>query len=194
MTEDAAYDALRAYLVKLAADAVLIDPTRAALPNIIRDAQGAPRPDGTYVMIEFIADRDLDEFDDEIYQEDEIVTGSGPTAENRVVMCKSRGVEWLFRINVYASRPMDWARLFRAGLRTGEASVWMAPLVVRDVRDIKREPELIQQTWEGRAMFEVVIGAVATESLLVDVIETGEIITEGVGGSTVTTSFTYAKP
>lgn len=194
MHEDAAYDLLRAFLVKLAADAVLIDAARAPLGNVIRDAQGAPRPTGTYAMIEFITDRDVEEFSDERYQAVEIVTGSGPSAESRVVMCKSRGVEWLFRVNVYAPRPMDWARLFAAGLRSAEASVWMAPIVVRDVRDIKRAPALIQQQWEGRAMFEVVLGAVATDSLLVDVIETGEIITEGAGGSTVTAGFTFTKP
>lgn len=188
MTEEEASDTLRAYLVKLAADAILINPAREVLANIIHDAPEAPRPVGPYAMIEFITDRDLAELDDEIYQD---VTLGG---ESRVVMCKSRGVEWLFRVNVYASRPIDWCRLFAAGLRSAEAAVWMAPLVVRDVRDIKRAPQLIQQDWEGRAMFEVALGAVATEPLLVDVIETGEIITEGAGGSTVTAGFTFTKP
>lgn len=192
MHEDAAYDLLRAYLVKLAADAVLIDPERAPLGDVIRDAQGAPRPAGTYAMIEFITDRDVEEFNDESYED--ITIGTGPSAVERVAMCKSRGVEWLFRVNVFAPRPIDWARLFAAGLRSAESSVWMAPIVVRDVRPIKREPELIQQRWEGRAMFEVVLGAVAIDTLLVDVIETGEIITEGDGGSTVTAGFTYVKP
>jgi hypothetical protein len=192
MDEDGAFDALRAYLVKLAADAILIDPEREHLTDVIRDAQGAPRPDGPYCMIDFIADRDLGELDDEVYSD--ITIGTGEDAEDRVLMCKSRGVEWLFRVNVYSPRPIDWCRLFASGLRSAEASVWMAPLVVRDVRDIKRAPELIQQRWEGRAMFEVALGAVATEPLLVDVIETGEIITEGAGGSTVTAGFTFTKP
>lgn len=192
MDEDGAYDALEAFLRKLAADAILIDPARAPLAVVIRDAQGAPRPRGAYAMIEFIADRDLEEFSDETYGE--ISVGSGPSAEERVLMCKSRGVEWLFRVNVCAPRPIDWARLFASGLRSAESSVWMAPLVVRDVRDIKRAPELIQQRWEGRAMFEVALGAVASEPLLIDVVETGEVITEGSGGTTVTAGFTYAKP
>lgn len=188
MTEDGASDTLCDFLEKLAADAILIDPARAALGPVIKDRPGAPRPTGAYVMVEFITDRDVDELDDESY--DEVTIGS----EERVVMCKSRGVELLFRVNVYAQRPMDWAKLFRAGLRSAEAAVWMAPLVVRDVRDIKRAPELVQQQWEGRAMFEVALGAVATESLLVDVIETGTVTTEGAGGATVTTSFTFTKP
>jgi hypothetical protein len=192
MDEDGAYDALRAFLLKLATDALLIDPARAAFGDVIRDAQGAPRPQGAYAMIEFLADRDLEEFTDERYST--ITTGSGPGAEERVLMCKSRGVEWLFRVNIYAPRPINWARLFVSGLRSAESSVWMAPLVVRDVRDIKRSPELIQQRWEGRAMFEVILGAVATEPLLIDVVETGEVITEGAGGSTVTAGFTYSKP
>lgn len=189
MTEDGAYQSLRDFLGKLAADAILIDPARVPLAAVIRDAQGGPRPHGPYAMIEFITDRDVEELDDERYSD--IVLAGGV---NRVAMCKSRGVEWLFRVNVYAPRPMDWAKLFRAGLRSAEASVWMAPLVVRDVRDIKRSPELVQQTWEGRAMFEVALGAVTTDQLLVDVIETGEVITEGAGGSAVTAGFTFTKP
>jgi hypothetical protein len=192
MHEDGAFDRLQAYLTKLAADARALDPTREALGKVIRDAQGAPRPDGAYSMIEFIADRDLGELNDEAYSA--ITIGTGEDADDRVVMCKSRGVEWLFRVNVYSPRPIDWCRLFAAGLRSAEACVWMAPLVVRDVRDIKRAPELIQQRWEGRAMFEVALGAVATDQLLVDVIETGEIITQGAGGSTVTAGFTFTKP
>lgn len=190
MDETAAYDALRGFLVKLAADALLIDQNREALADVILDAQGAPRPDGPYAMIEFITDVDLAEFDDETYSD--VTVGTGPDAVGRVALCKSRGVAWLFRINVYASRPMDWARLFRAGLRSGEASVWMAPLVVREVREVKRAPELIQQRWEGRAMFEVALGAAATDTLLVDVIETGTVITSGDG--TVDASFTFTKP
>lgn len=188
MTEDDAFDLLRAYLVKVAADAVLIAPAREVLVDVIRDAQGAPRPVGAYAMIDFITDRDLDEVDGESFGDVNI------GGDDRVVMCKARGVEWLFQVNIFAKRPMDWARLFRAGLRAGEASVWMAPLVVRDVREIKRAPELIQQEWEGRAAFEVSLGAVVSEQLLVDVIERGTVITEGAGGSTVTTSFSYAKP
>lgn len=188
MTEDGAYDALRAFLVKLDADAALIDPERATLVDIIRDAQGAPRPVGSYAMIEFIADRDLEEFDSQAYSD--LALDDGP----RVVMCKGRGVEWLFRVHVYAPRPMDCCRLFAAGLRSGEASVQMAPLVVRDVRDIKRSPELIQQGWEGRAMFDVALGAVASNALLVDVIETGAIDLAGDGGSPVTTTLNYQKP
>ena len=188
MHEDGASDRLRAYLVKLAADALLIEPTHERLADIVHDAQEAPRPVGPYAMIEFIADRDLSEVDGERYREEEIA------GEDRVILCKSRGVEWLFRVNVYASRPVDWCRLFSAGLRSAEAPVWMAPLVVRDVREIKRAPALVQQDWEGRAMFEVALGAVATDQLLVDVIETGEIITEGAGGSTVTAGFTFTKP
>lgn len=192
MTEDEGSKALCRFLAKLAADAVLINPAHEVLVEIRKGHQEAPRPTGPYAMVEFVTDRDLDELDDEAYSD--LTIGSGPSAVERVLMCKSRGVEWLFRVHVYASRPMDWAKLFRAGLRSAEASVWMAPLVVRDVREIKRSPELVQQDWEGRAMFEVALGAVTTDQLLVDVIETGEVITEGAGGSTVAAGFTFTKP
>jgi hypothetical protein len=188
MTEDAASKTLCRYLAKLAADAVLIDPTHEVLVEIRKDHQEAPRPVGPYAVVEFITDRDIAEVNGERYRD---ATISG---EPRVVMCKDRGVEWLFRVNVYASRPLDWTRLFRSGLQIGDASVWMAPLVIREVGEAKRAPELIQQDWEGRAMVEVTLGAVATEQLLVDVIETGEVITTGQGGQAATRSLTYAKP
>lgn len=192
MTEVEAFKALRRYLVKLATEAVIIDPNREALTDVIRDAQEAPRPGAAYAMVKFLAERDLEEIDDEAYSE--ITVGEGDDAEQRVVMCKSRGVEWLFRVNVYAQAPVDWSRLFTLGLRSAEAAVWMAPLVVRDVRKIDREPALIQQDWEGRAMFDVTLGAVVSEPLLIDVVESGEVITEGAGGASVTRSLTYTKP
>jgi hypothetical protein len=187
MTEDGASKALCDYLEMLAANAVLIDPSREHLAGVWLSFQEMPRPLGAYATVDFVADRDLTEFDDESYSEIEIA------GEDRVVLCKSRGVEWLFKINVYASRPIDWCRLFSAGLRSRESSVWMAPLVVRDVRPVQRVPALVQAEWEGRASFDVALAAVATEPLLVDVIETGEIITSGEGGSTVVAGFTFQK-
>lgn len=188
MTEDEASRTLCRYLAKLAGDAVLIDPDHEVLVEVRKDHQEAPRPKGPYAVVEFVTDRDIEEVNGERYQ-DAVISG-----EPRVVMCKDRGVEWLFRVNVYASRPLDWTRLFRSGLQIGDASVWMAPLVIRAVGEAKRAPELIQQDWEGRAMLDVTLGAVATEQLLVDVIETGAIEFEGQGGSTVSRSLTFTKP
>ena len=59
MTEAEGYSALFAFLTKLAADAILIDPARPALGPVIFDRQESPRPVGPYAMIEFVTDRDL---------------------------------------------------------------------------------------------------------------------------------------
>lgn len=188
MIEDAAYRSLWSYLKRVDDNASLIDPTREKLAEIIRDNQNAPRPKGPYAMIQFLTDRDTGEIDGECYEDRDI------GGEDRVVLSKHRGVELLFRVHVYAPRPVDHAGLLLAGLRSGEASVWMAPFVIRDVGEATRAPELIQQTPEGRAQFDVTVGAIATNQLLVDVIETGEVITEGQGGVTVTRSLTFTKP
>lgn len=187
MTEEGASRTLAEFLQKLVTDARLINPSRPDC-GIWMAHQENPRPSGAYATVQFISDQDLTELDDEKYS---IETIAG---EPRPVMCKLRGVEWLFRVTVFAPRPIDWCRLFSSGLRSGEAGVWMAPLVVRDVRQIERNPMLVQQDWEGRAQFDVALGAVASEPLLVDVIETGEVMTNGAGGSTVTAGFTYTKP
>lgn len=139
-------------------------------------------------MIQFLTDRDSGEIDGECY-EDRTIGG-----EDRVVLSKHRGVELLFRVHVYAPRPLNYTTLLAAGLRSGEASVWMAPFLIRDVGEATRAPEIIQQTPEGRAQFDVTLGAIATDQLLVDVIETGAIDFEGQGGSTVTRSLTFQKP
>lgn len=192
MIEDEVYRSLRSYLERVDANASLIDPARVKLEQIIRDNQAGPRPVGPYAMIQFLTDRDTGEVDGECY--DDRTIGEGAEAEDRVVLSKHRGVELLFRVHVYAPRPLNFTTLLSAGLRAGEASVWMAPFVVREVGEATREPEMIQQMPEGRAQFDVTLGAIATEQLLVDVIETGEVITEGAGGSTVTRSLTYLKP
>lgn len=188
MIEEEAYHILRSYLLRIDANATLISPGRESLADIIPDNDGGPRPKGPYVMIQFLTDRDTGEIDGECY-EDKTIAG-----EPRVVLSKHRGVELLFRVHVYAPRPLNYTTLLAAGLRSGEASVWMAPFVVRDVGEATRAPEMIQQTPEGRAQFDVTLGAIATEQLLVDVIETGQVITEGQGGQTVTRSLTFSKP
>ncbi|KRE07454.1 hypothetical protein ASE63_22405 [Bosea sp. Root381] len=188
MIEDEAYRSLWSYLKRVDDNASLIDPSRTKLVEIIWDNQGAPRPKGPYAMIQFLTDRDTGEIDGECYEERDI------DGEGRIVLSKHRGVELLFRIHVYAPRPVVFAGLLAAGLRSGEASVWMAPFVVREVGEATREPEMIQQTPEGRAQFDVTLGAIATDQLLVDVIETGAVTFEGQGGTTVTRSLTYLKP
>lgn len=188
MIEDAAYRSLRSYLKRVDDNASLITPARENLTDIIRDNQGGTRPDGPYAMIQFLTDRDTGEIDGECYEDRDI------GGEDRVVLSKHRGVELLFRVHVYAPRPLNYTTLLAAGLRIGEASVWMAPFVVRDVGEATRAPEMVQQTPEGRAQFDVTLGAIATDQLLVDVIETGEVIFEGLGGATVTRSLTFTKP
>lgn len=188
MIEDAAYNSLRSFLSKVDSDATLLSPQRGKLSDVIRDNQGGPRPKGPYAMIEFLTDRDVGEVDGECYAEQKIAN------EDRVVLSKRRAVELLFRVHLFAPRPLDFASLLLAGLRTGEPSVWMAPFVIRDLGEATRAPEMIQQKAEGRAHFDVTLGAIATDKLLVDVIETGDIALRGQGGAQIDRNIHYVKP
>ncbi|WP_406858494.1 hypothetical protein ABEG18_13045 [Alsobacter sp. KACC 23698] len=188
MTEDAAFDLLQAYLTKVDADAAAITPERVGLVEINRAHQSAPRPaSGAYAVIYLLTDRDLLEVDCEVY-EDRTIGG-----EPRVVMKKARGIEWLFRLEVFASRPTDCARLFQAALRSAHASVELSPLVVRQVGEITRVPELKQEGWEGKAALDIALAGIAIDNLLVDVVESGSITFKGLGGADVNRLLTFAK-
>ena len=185
MTEDAAFDRLQAYLTRLDADAKLIDPAWTTLTRVIRSHQNAPRPTGPYAAINLLADRDLLEFDCEVY-ESRTVGG-----EPRVVLKKARGIEWLFRVEVFASAPTDYARLFRSALKSEHALVDLSPLVVRTLGEVKRAPELRQQHWEGQAILDVGLAGIAIDSLLVDVIASGTVKFKGIGIADVRRTLTY---
>jgi len=187
MTEDDLSDALQAYLKAIDTEATVLDPSRKKLTAIIRDHMNAPRPKGPYAMITLVASRDLGEADHPCY---DTVTISGV---ERVKETRVRTSEYKFRVDVYAPRATDYTRLFERALRSERAGAEMAGLVVRHVDGVTQAPELVQQKWEGRANFTVELAALTRETILIDVIESGEITFEGRGAAEINQSLNYQK-
>jgi hypothetical protein len=169
MTEEEVYDKVMLYLDTINNDAAIINPAYDKIGKIIRAHQNAPRPVGDYAALNLLSHIDLAEVNCDIYR-DQVIGGA-----NRVVFSKARGIEWLFRVEVYASRPTDVARLFQTALRSDYTSLLLSPLVVRMVDDVTRTPEMIQQRWEGRANLDFSVAGVVTESLLIDHISEGKL-------------------
>ena len=187
MTEDDLSDRLQAYLEAIDAEATALTPGRDGLTRIIRDHINAPRPQGPYAMITFLASRDLVEADHPCF-------GTAVyDAEQRVTETRIRAVEYKFRVDVYAPRATDYTRLFERALRSDRAGVDLAGLVVRNIDGVSQSPELVQQKWEGRAHFTVELAALTRDTILIDVIESGEITFEGRGAAEINQNLIYEK-
>lgn len=187
MTEDDLSDALQAYLRTVDQEATALAPGRVSLSKIIRDHMNAPRPKGPYGMITFIGSRDLGEADHPCY-------GTATIASvERVTETRVRSSEYKFRIDVYAPRATDYTKLFERALRSERAGVDLAGLVVRNIDGVSQSPELVQQKWEGRAHFTVELAALTRDTILIDVIESGEITFEGRGAAEINQSLIYEK-
>lgn len=185
MTEDGVFNRLQALLSRVDAEAAILDPAHVRLSHVIRAHQNGPRPVGPYASLNMLADDDLGEVHCLTYADREI------GEEERVVQTVARAHAWLVRIEVYASAPTDYLRLFAAALHGAAHAIDLAPLVVRRVRDITRAPELVQERWEGRAFLDVELGGIAANGLLIDVIESGTI--QANGGSVFTAIRTYSQ-
>jgi hypothetical protein len=115
-------------------------------------------------------------------------------AEERIVEERVCGVEYLLRLDVYASDAQDRADMLIGALESRRAGIGLSPAVVSSVRRVTRAPELIEQVWEGRAAVEFQLRALVRRKTLVDVVESGVIEFEGDGGALVTETLPYAKP
>lgn len=184
MTEAEIYDRVVAFLTGVNANAALITPGHDTLGRIIRANPNAPRPTGDYAALNLLSHIDVGEADCDIYRQVMIA------GVNRAVHDKVRGIEWLFRLEVYATYATDAARLFQVALQSEYTNVLLAPLVVRRVDGVTRAPELIQQRWEGRANLDFAIGGIVIESTLTEFIETGAVKFDG---ETHTSTATFAK-
>ena len=193
MTEDGAFNIVRAWLVRLAADAIVLDPLRAPLGEIIRDHQDGPRPEGAYATINLLGSDDLEEVRCEEFRAVEVEIEGEPLPVERFALKSTRAVEFRFRIDVFASRPMEWIRLFRTAAMAGDMQVDLLPLVVRDVGEAQRAPDLTQAHWEGRARFDVAFGALVADEMIVDGVESGAVNFEGEGGATVQETLNYVR-
>ena len=178
-TDDQAYDKLQAFLTQVDADATALDPSRPALTRVIRDSQNAPRVLGPYAMIQLVNVEDVSEVDCRKWQ------GATVSGVPRVIETVSRSVHWQFGVHLYGHGATEYARLFSHALLSDVAEIPLFPMTVMAVEPVKRAPELVQDQWEGRCMFQVVLGGLMDERLLADVIDSGNVTLTGKGGHDV---------
>jgi hypothetical protein len=191
-TQNAVYDALQAVVKRLDADQKIINPAWGDLSAVIRSHQNGPRPPGAHAVITLLAERDEHDFICRDYRD--MVTPAGPEA--RAVETMTRSVALLFEVEFMASNALDRARHMVAALQN-EASVIDLPFTVMRVGDIKHEPELVQQRWEGRARFTMELGARIETETIIDLIETAPVAIEQRGENNAilqTASFTAVQP
>jgi hypothetical protein len=172
-TQNAVYDALQALLVRLDADQKIIAPAWGTLSAVIRSHQNGPRPQGAHAVLTLLAERDEHDVICRAYRD--IVTPAG--AEPRAVETLTRSVAFLFEVEIMAANALDRARAMVAALANPPAVVDL-PFTVMRVGDIKHEPELVQQLWEGRSRFTVEIGARIASEAIIDLIETVPVAIE----------------
>lgn len=184
MTEAEVYDKVVAFLVEVNDEAALITPGHDKLTRIVQAHQNGPRITGDYASLNLLSHRDLREVDCDVYREQQI--GGVP----RAIHGKVRGIEWLFRVEIYATRATDAARWFQVALRSEYSDVRLSPLVIRRVDDVTRAPELIQQRWEGRANLDFSVAGVVVESTLTEFIERGAVEFDA---SIIMTSATFER-
>lgn len=184
MTEDDLYSPLRGYLLRIAADARALDPAFPALTDVIRAYQtNAPRLQGAYATIAPLSATDSGEA--ECYAYRDVTISSQPRVAQKV----TRVFDWVWQVDVFAQQALRIADLFCVRLSNDVANAALHPFCVRRVGAVRRLPELIGQAWEGRAQFELTLGAPLAEEGLIDVIERGRVVFEAEDGFSASVDF-----
>lgn len=188
MTEDEAFDRLRTLLVEVDAESVILGQTQEALSEIILHHQRAPDPGGSFCRLTPLGSTESGDGYKLCY-ETRTINGVG-----RVVEVRTLGISYAWRVDIYASRPRDYADAFVAALQSARAQLQLLPAVVSEVGEVKQSAERNQENWEGRAHFTVTLSTARQQRTLIDVIERGHIDFTGSGGPVpVQTSIDYAK-
>lgn len=148
--------------------------------HVIKDHPGAPRPRGPYVMLNILSADRVAEMGCRLYEhpagdeEDEGESGgpdAGPMVERRAT-----DWEWVVSVNVYAPSALDTARNLSSSTRSPAVmSRNVRPMVFRETSMLRRIPELVEGSWEGRAQFDVTVAACVLDGFLVDIIERGTV-------------------
>jgi hypothetical protein len=178
-TEDAAFDVLRAYLLRLAQDAASLDGW-AALTDVVLSDQDVPRLGPPFAFIEILSAVDTGEADCHHTDADGVRTAT-------------RIFGWLLRVTVVGGSkpaPMDRLLAWKAALG-GETVPELHPFTARDVTDPRRSIELVQTRSEPRAFMDLTLAAVVSRRQRIDVIEQ---VTVETSSRTVTETDTYERP
>jgi hypothetical protein len=191
-TQNAVYDAVQALIVRLDADQKIIAPSWGVLKAVIRSHQNGPRPTGAHAVLTLLAERDEHDVICRAYRD--MVTPAGP--EPRAVETLTRSVAFLFQVEIMAANALDRARHMVAAL-ANPPSIVDLPFTVMRVGEVKHDPELVQQRWEGRARFTLEIGARIASESIIDLIETVPVAVEQRGSDNALlgqASFTVSQP
>lgn len=160
--------------------------------HVIIAYPGAPRPEGHYAMLNLISGGRQREMGEVIYEE--VVVGEEP----RILERRAEDWEWTFSLNLYAPDAFDKARVLVNSIQTGTVHIdHLHPTVVKGASLIRRVPEMVQQTWEGRAQFDVTVAGTVLDGFLIDVVEQGGILFAlriGAGEEGLDLPATYQKP
>lgn len=191
-TQNAACDALQAFLTQVDADQAVIDPAHVPMTAVIRAWQNGPRPLGAYAMVQILGARDLNEAECYDYTEAAYPGAGRP----RFIETLRRVRAILFDIEVFASDALDRAEVFEAALISSARSVTILPWTAYLTKPARHDPALIQQRWEGRAIFTIEMRGVTETKSFVDTIDLvpiaieGQVVTEPITSA----SLTVARP
>lgn len=176
-TEAEQYNTLRTWLMALT-----------GLPEIILANPNAPRPQGSYGMLNLIRMTRINWPDAYEYEVDE----EGSTAET-IFQTPIEHWRCTWSFNVYAPNAASIASLVKTADGSHAALRTLEPYTIFSTSDIRRLPELIQQTWEDRAQIDIELDAKLKRRFEIDVVETVTINAEIIDG-TATGSKTVTKP
>lgn len=188
MTEDEAFDRLRTLLVAVDQESVALGQTVTPLTDIILHHQRAAMPEGAYAGLTPLGSTESGDGYTLCYETRTIA------GVERVVEVRTIGLTYGWRVDIYASRPRDYADAFVAALQSARAQLEMLPAVVSEVGEVKQSADRNQENWEGRANFNVSLSTARQQRTLIDVIESGHIdLTASAGTRTVQAPIDYAK-
>lgn len=166
--------------------------------NTIFAHPNAPRPPKPYCMLNLISGECVRETGPVVYEEvQDEDTGTG--GEERIVERRASDWEWTFSVHLYGDSAMDMARTLTSSL--GVLTVvqdHLHPLAVRAPvfgrrTLIRRVPELVNETWENRANFDLTVAGIVLDGFLIDVIEQG-VVKVGTFDRPELAELEYVKP
>ena len=163
--------------------------------EVIFDSQNGDRPTGSYVMLNMIEAKRIQMRMDVDYDVNPAFDGTDANdAELMANPCAEW--EWNFSVNAYSVDAINTLSTLKSAAEIDEIESGLLPLIVFNVSDIRRLPELINERWEERAQMDVALrGYVNTRGTLVDTVEEVNIeFTRSGHVSTDTTETLTPKP
>lgn len=118
---------------------------------VILDRQGADRPSGEHLVVNLLSSWQVGEGAVVSYRR------QGALPSDTVYGRFAESVAWKFEINAYGGDSTSTARTVALALRSPFGLDKLGQVVVREVGQVRRLPEELAETWEGRAVFELTV-------------------------------------